>query len=157
MTCMRCAQAEGWWPQDLFLAQIQHEPQVKTGDTYHIYVDVGTKMLLTGDYGRVCLYKGTELLSSSKSFFLKKDETFSHVFTGTMPDGDLYLNVSLVDEQWYGLTDCADGQSVFIKNGPVTIHITPKDPPKDDKDDTIKDLTKLLMVAIVAMVIAKFI
>lgn len=164
MVCLNCPPNTKYF-KDLYIDRVTNDVQVKPGDTYHIYVDVGQNALLLGDYGRVCLYNGADKIAYSKSFYLKKGEKFSISFTGTMPNEDLYLNVSLVDEQIYGLTDCADGQAVHIKKGIVTIPIDPipPDPGVDDDDDDesitdwiMDNIVLILMLVLVIILVIKF-
>ncbi|MCK5641250.1 MAG: hypothetical protein KAJ19_10645 [Gammaproteobacteria bacterium] len=164
MVCLNCPPNTAYF-QDLYIDRVTYDEQVKPGDTYHIYIDVGTKAILLGDYGRVCLYNGSQVIAQSKSFYLKKDEKFSISFTGTMPDEDLYLNVSLVDEQVYGFTDCADGQAVHIKKGAVTIPVDPipSEPGEGDDEDEqsiidwlMDNIVLVLMLVLVIILVIKF-
>ena len=164
MVCLNCPPNTAYF-QDLYIDRVTSDEQVKPGDTYHIYVDIGTKAILLGDYGRVCLYNGSQVIAQSKSFYLKKNEKFQISFTGTMPDEDLYLNVSLVDEQIYGFTDCADGQAVHIMKGTVTIPVDPiPDEPGEDEDDDDESITDwimdnivlILMLMLVIILVIKF-
>lgn len=165
MVCLNCPPNTNFF-RDLYIDRVTYDEQVKPGDTYHIYVDIGTKAILLGDYGRVCLYNGSEVIANSGSFYLKKDEKFSITFTGMMPYEDLYLNVSLVDEQIYGFTDCADGQAVYIKAGTETILVDPipEEPGEDDDevdDESISDwlmnnIVLVLMLVLVIILVIKF-
>ena len=164
MSCLNCPPNTNYF-RDLYIKRVIFDEQVKPGDTYHIYVDIETDAILLGDYGRVCLYSGNEPIAKSGSFYLKKGEKFSTVFTGAMPAKDLYLNVSLVDEQVYGFTDCADGRAVLIKAGDATIPadpIPPEPEPGDDKnDESITDwlmdnVVLVLMLVLIIILVIKF-
>lgn len=153
MVCLNCPPNTSYL-KGILIDHVAYDQQVKPGDTYHVYVDVIQKSLLLGDYGRVCLYDGDAVIARSKSFYLKKDEKFQISFSGVMPDHDLYLNASLVDEQIYGFTNCADGHAIHIKKGTVTVPIDPiPDDPDDDNDDDDETLQDWLMDNIVLVLI----
>lgn len=164
MVCLNCPPTTAFF-KDLYIDYVRYDEQVKPGDTYHIYVEVRTSMVLLGDYGRVCLYSGSDKIASSKSFYLKKGEKFQQSFTGIMPNADLYLNVSLVDEQIYGFSDCADGQAVHIRKGTYTIKVDPisPDPADDDSGDEeeimdwiMDNLVWILVLVLFIIIILKF-
>jgi len=135
MVCLNCPPNSNYL-KGILIDRVVYDQQVKPGDTYHIYVDVIQKSLLLGDYGRVCIYDGDDVIAKSKSFYLKINEKIQVSFSGIMPDRDLYLNASLVDEQIYGFTNCADGRTIHIKQGTVTLPIDPiPDEPGVDDDD----------------------
>jgi len=142
MACKNCPPSTAWL-EDIRFKSVKNDLQVKPGDTYNIYVIVEQVGTFAADYGRLCLYDRGAKLAQSGSFKLNKNEVYQHQFTGIMPDRDLYLNVSLVDEQIYGVTNCADGKAIHIKKGAHTIIIDPVlDPVLDPKDNDAKDLFK---------------
>lgn len=162
MVCLNCPPSTSFF-KDIYLYAVTNDEQVKPGDVYHIYVDVRTNALLLGDYGRVCLYDGSNKIAYSESFYLKQSEKYQTTFTGVMPDHDLYLNVSLVDEQIYGLSDCADGQAIQIKKGLTTISIDPIPPDTGEDGDAVdwmewisENIVLILVLILFIILIIKF-
>ena len=149
MVCKKCAPSTAWL-EDIRIKSVKNDPLVLPGDAYNIYVIVEQVGIFAADYGRLCLYEGATKLAQSGSFKLKKNEVYQHQFTGIMPNRDLYLNVSLVDEQIYGVTDCADGKAVQIKKGDSTIIV---DPVPDTKDNDASDPLQWIMDNIILVMI----
>ena len=160
MVCKNCPPGTG---KGLRLMDVKFDRYVRPGDTYNIYVSVVNNSILVGDWGRVCLWDGAELIGNGGSFYLVKSETHLVQFTGIMPDGDLYLNVSLVDEQIYKLSDCADGYSLVIQASDVTIPVDPIVPlpiPIPTEGDIVSwimdNLILVLALVLIIIVMMKF-
>lgn len=146
MVCKNCPPGYG---KGLRLYDVQWDPKVKPGDTYNIYIDVENKSLLVGDWGRVCVWEQMNLIAKSGSFYSVKDELYTVHVSGIMPDHDLYLNVSLVDEQIYKLTTCVDGKTILIKASTITEHVDPTPPvpppPEESTDEGGEDMIQWIM------------
>ena len=154
MACESCTDVQF---KDLEFSSVQHDEQVKTGDTWHIFVTVRNNSFLIGDTGRVCIFDGNNVIATSGKFTLKPDETRSLKFTGVMPDEDLYLNVSLNEIEAFGLqTHCSDGSNILIKNGDVSIPIDPTDtPPQDEQtpQEWLQENIVLVLILILAIIV----
>ena len=157
MTCKNCT-PETSFLKGLIIQKVQHDPSIETGSTWHIYVDVLNKSILVGDYGRVCIYEGDNVIAQSNSFFLRAGEVVRLALSGTMSEIDLYANVSLVEEE-FGYTNCCDAIGIYIENGEDS-HINPGDPPKPNDDDLeqwiMDNLVLILILLLVIIIILKY-
>lgn len=160
MVCKNCPPGTG---KGLRLYNVQWDKNVKPGDIYNIYVDVINRSLVVGDWGRVCIWEQMKLITQSSSFYTVKDEVYTVKFKGVMPDRDLYLNVSLVDEQIYKLTECVDGKSILIQKSEYTDYIdpTPEVPPPPEQEDSSNsegiDIVEWIMDNLVFVLVLIFI
>jgi len=165
MVCKNCPPGTG---RGLRIYDVKWDLKVRPGDMYHIYVNVENRSMLVGDWGRVCLWEQMELVTQSGSFYSVKDELYTIHFTGIMPDRDLYLNVSLVDEQIYKLTTCVDGKTILIRKSDITEHVdpTPPVPPKPEGEGEgegedilqwmMDNLIWILLLILIIIIMLKF-
>lgn len=154
MSCLNCG--PGGLLNYLKIKRVVANSQVKPGDTYHIYVDVANKNpLFISKYGRTCLYEGESVLAQSKSFKLQAGEYYYHEFTGIMPDHDLYLNISLVEEYLGFGEECEDGHQIVIQKSSTTIPVDPEPPlePSEDQDIGLWIMDNIVLILILLLVI----
>jgi len=133
MVCKNCDPLAWYWYKELAFTQVQADEQVQAGDIWHIYIDIKNHSMVFGDKGRVCVYEGDQVIAQSEQFKIGDGEVYRTVLSGPMPNRDLYLNVSLIDEDLWTST-CADGQEVYIPVG-TTVPVDPVDPIDQDDDE----------------------
>lgn len=121
--------------------KLEFTPQVKPGEHYTIITYTSRKWY-AGVYQRISLFEGSNLISDSGSIDLDRDEIIKTIFTGVMPDRDLYLNVSLQSEVFGIRESCEDSRDFIITKSYFTTDIPsiePDTPPTEDESDVDVD------------------
>lgn len=139
VTCLSCGEDDSSSQQ---ITNIEYTPSVVVGGKYSIRVSVKTDIWFGSQYFRLCVFEGSTRLASSESVKIGSQETIDYMFTGTMPDRDLSLKVSLQLEAIGFVEYCQDAKFITIyKHMPGEAPVAPPetidtDPePITDKDD----------------------
>ena len=141
MACLRCSAKQGN-SLEIIRSSVKANSQVKAGENYEISLDVKNVYWspISTVSGRVCLYEGNNVLAQSGSFKVSGRGTQSITFTGRMPNNDLNLKISVVEEQIAILQFCQDAVDIFIPLGTVTEKPTKQE--TDDEDEWWEDLSE---------------
>lgn len=145
MTCSICTTAI---KEDLKIESIEYNPQVAAYETYTINVTIKSVAWAYGDTAKLCLYdRSTGELISSLSEHMGPGTSRLFVFNESMPNHDLNLNLSLIDENvWPIADDCEDYRNFTLKIGEYT------EPPKPPGPDESM-IMWLILAGIAAMII----
>jgi hypothetical protein len=116
MVCSICNNAI---KKDLKIDSIEPDLQVPAYDNYTISVTVKSLAWAYGDTAKLCLYdRATGELISSQSEHMGPGSSKLFVFNESMPNHDHRLNLSLIDENvWPISDDCEDYRNFTIKEG----------------------------------------
>jgi len=107
--------------KDAVISEILANPQVIPGDDFSITVTVEAKTLLLDIPIFLTVYDkklgGCRFVSDTK--LIEKDSSETWTFVGTMPDYDMHLKVSAIDDTLI-FKDCQDYKEFVIKKGETT-------------------------------------
>jgi hypothetical protein len=126
-TCPYCTIKE---LQNIKISEFKPDRQVPAGDQYAITVMVHDISVLYGDYVVLCLHDRDtlDLIYSSGAVKIGANEYLPFQITGQMPDKDLKLKLSVIDDNVWPLSDdCEDFKDFTITVGEYK-------PPIEDED-----------------------
>ena len=126
-TCPYCTTKE---LQNLKISEFKPDRQVPAGNQYAITVMIHDISVLYGDYVCLCLHDRDtlDLLYSSGAVKIGANEYLPFQISGQMPDKDLKLKLSVIDDNVWPLSDdCEDFRDFTISVGEYK-------PPLEDED-----------------------
>ena len=140
MTCKRCTPDPD--NKAYKITDLKYNPQVTYNDFADITVTIKRVGWLSDKYCRVCLYEGNTQFMDSGSLTLTRGETFDVQFQFHMPNRNLNLRASLIEESLGFVETCRDAKDFSVLLAPAgepTIPPTPPTPPPGDDDDNPLD------------------